>query len=102
MKNKPTRERGSNNHDKYPGILSRLSRRRREIDIFSALDSFRRELEGPGDDERDRESSRDQNDDQPHNPGWNLQEWKNLRGNLNQQPANNRIGDGDLVNIAPL
>ena len=74
----------------------------RKIDIFRALDSFRRELEGPGDDERDWESSRDQNDDQSHNPGRNLQEWKNLRGNLNQQPANNRIGDGDLVNIAPL
>src|SRR4029077_9974830 len=95
-------ERGSNDHDKYPGILSRLPGRRREIDIFGALDSFRRELEGPGDDKRDWESCRDQYDHQPHDPIWNLKEWKNLGGNLNQEPSDNRIGDSYFVNIPPL
>src|SRR5207248_2349633 len=35
-------------------------------------------------------------------PDWNLQEWKDLRGDLNQEPADNRVGDGNLVNVAPL
>ena len=59
-------------------------------------------LEGPGDDKRDWESGRDQNDHQPHDPIWNLQEWENLGGNLNQEPAHNRIGHSYFVNIPPL
>jgi hypothetical protein len=83
-------------------MFSWLSRRGCKIDIFRPPDSFRRELEGPRDDKRDWESNRDQHDNQPHDPIWNLQEWENLRGDLNQQPANNRVGDRHFVNIAPL
>src|SRR6266480_2835998 len=79
-------------------VRYRLLRR----DILRSLDSFRRQLEGPRDDERDWESNRDQRDHQPDNPGWNFQEWKNLRGNLHQQPADDRVGNRNFVNIAPL
>ena len=44
----------------------RLTRDR--IDIFRALDSFRRELERPGDHESDRKSNRDQHDERLHHP----------------------------------
>src|SRR5947207_13462245 len=70
--------------------------------MFGALQSFRRELESPGDHERDRESDRDQQYHQPHNPIWNLQERKNLRRDLDQKPADNRISHSNLVNVAPL
>ena len=83
-------------------MLSWLSRRRCKIDIFRALDAFRRELKRPCDDERDWKPDRDQYDHQPHNPSWNFQEWKDLRGNLNQEPADNRVGNGNFVNVAPL
>src|SRR5204863_9408468 len=66
------------------------------------LDPFRCKLERPGDDERDWESDRDQCDHQPHDPIWNLQEWEDLRSNLDQQPADNRVSDSHLVNVPPL
>src|SRR6266550_4691577 len=39
---------------------------------------------------------------QPHHPGWNFQEREDLRGNLNQEPADNGVGDGNFVDVAPL
>src|SRR5439155_7520570 len=83
-------------------MLSWLARRGCKIDIFRALDSFRRELESPRSDERDWKPDRDQHDHQPHDPVWNLQKWENPRGNLNHEPADNRVRDGNLVNVAPL
>src|SRR5207253_8362213 len=94
-------KRGSNHSDIDPGTIFRTASGGK-IDIFRAFDSFRSELKGPSDDERDRESSRDQYDHQPHDPSWNLQERENLGGNLNQEPADNRIGDRNFINIASL
>ncbi len=75
------RDGGSNHGDIDPGAIFRTASAW-EMDIFGALDSFRSELEGPGDNECDWESDRDQRDDQAHHPIWNLQERENLRGNL--------------------
>ena len=38
-------------------------------------------------------------DDQSHDPIWNLEEWKDLRRDLNYQPTDNRVRDGNLVDI---
>ena len=60
-KKQTDRERRSNNHDINPRVrLSRCRAGSRKIDIFRALQSFRCQFEGPGDDERDRKSDRDQ------------------------------------------
>ena len=40
--------------------------------------------------------------DKPHRPIRNFEERKNLRRDLNHQPADDRVRDRDLVNIAPL
>ena len=32
----------------------------------------------------------------------NLKDWENLCRNLDQQSADDRVGDGDFVDIAPL
>jgi len=76
---------------------------RRVIDSLGATSSvrFRRELECPGENEGNRKADRDQHDHQPHDPIWNLQEREDLRGNLNHEPADNRISDRNLVNVAP-
>ena len=95
-------DRGSNDHDKNPNMLLWLSRRHSGIDIFRALDSFRRELEGPCDHEGDRESEHDREHDEPHGPVRNLKEWKDLRGDLNEEPGDNRIGNRHFVNVASL
>src|SRR5438105_698581 len=83
-------------------MLSWLSRRGRKIDIFRAFDSFWRELEGPGDDERNWESNHNQRNDQAHHPVRYFQERKDLGCDLNEDPRHNRIGDRNLINIAPL
>ena len=91
----------SNQSDIDPGAIFRTASGEK-IDIFGALDSFRRELKSPGDHQCNGESDRDQRNYQPHDPVWNFQEWKNLRGKLNQEPADNRVGDGNFINVAPL
>ena len=37
-----------------------------------------------------------------YDPIGNFQEWKDLRGDLDRQPADDRICDCNFVNIAPL
>src|SRR5207253_10980748 len=67
-----------------------------------AFDSLRRQLEGPGQDKRDRKTNYNQEYDQADAPTRNFKEGKDLRRYLNQQPADNDVGDGNLVNVAPL
>ena len=51
---------------------------------------------------RDRESDDDQQDDEANRPIRNFEKRKDLRGDLNQEPAHNRIGHSYFVNIPPL
>jgi hypothetical protein len=37
-----------------------------------------------------------------HRPIRNIEERKNLRRDLDQEPRRSGIGDGDLLNVAPL
>ena len=39
---------------------------------------------------------------EPHAPVWDFEERKDLRRNLNEQPAKNCVGDRHSVNVAPL
>ena len=54
------------------------------------------------DNQRNRKTERGQDNDQANRPVWNVQKRKNLRSNLNQEPPDDGICDGDLVNVAPL
>src|SRR4029453_9525335 len=83
---------------KNPGTTFRCASDTRG-DIFRSLDPFRRQFKCPSDNERDWESDRDEDDDQSHDPVRNLEEWKNLRRDLNYQPTDNRVRDGNLVDI---
>ena len=38
----------------------------------------------------------------PDGPIWNFEEWKNLGGDLNQEPGDNSVSDCDPVDVAPL
>ena len=75
---------------------------RGEIDIFRAFQSFRRQFERPGDNERDGKSDDDCEHNKAHCPIRNLEKRENLRGDLNQQPTDDGIRSSDLVNVAPL
>jgi len=76
-----------------------LARPDRHLPFVSGLAaSFKR----PRDDERDGKSDDDCEHNEAHGPIWNFEKWKNLRGNLNQKPADDCVRDRDFVNVAPL
>src|SRR4029434_7314476 len=77
------------------GYNSSLFGRERSDDFLEARIAAKRDY-------RDRETDYEQEHDESHCPIRNFEKWKDLRYDLNQQPADDRIGDGDLVNIAPL
>jgi len=57
----------------------------------SALNSTRRDIEGPGKDERNRETGQDE-DDQTQTPVWQVPGRKNRRGDLNDDAARDDVG----------
>ena len=67
-----------------------------------ALDSFRRQLERPGEHECDRKPEEHDRDKHLHHPRRRLKGREQNRRRLNEQPRHHRVGDRDLVNIAPL
>src|SRR5438270_11356802 len=71
-----------------------------KIDIFSPLDSFRRDLEGPGKKERNRETENYEQNDEADCPVGNLKKRKDLGRDLNEQPGHDRVGNRDLVDVA--
>jgi len=101
-KKQSERKRSANDHDKNPSMPSRLSRRSCTIDIFRTLQSFRGQFECPRDHERDWKSDHDCEHDEAHRPVRNFEKRKDLSRDLHEQPPNNRIGNGNLVNVAPL
>ena len=72
------------------------------IRSFGPLDSLRRKLECPCNNQRDRKTKGRDKDNKPNRPVRNVEEWKNLRSDLNQKPADDGIRDSNFVNIAPL
>src|SRR5205814_9691464 len=92
------RERGSNHNKRYPNSAARTLAR--SIGIFGPPNSFRCELKGPGDNQRDRKADRDGENDYPNRPVWNFQKRNNLCGDLNQYPADDGIRDCNLVIVA--
>jgi len=75
---------------------------RHEIGVFRAFQSFRRQFERPRDNERDWKSDDDCEHNKEHGPIRNFEKREDLGGNLNQQPADDRVRDRDFVNVAPL
>src|SRR6266436_3258358 len=70
-----------------------------KIDIFRALDSFRRDLKRPGKKERDWETENYEQHHKANCPIWNFKKRKDLGRDLNEQPGDDRVGNGDLVDI---
>ena len=89
--------------DKKIKFAAALTRNRfANIDIFCALDSFRRQFKRPGKNQRHGKSDNQQQHDKPHRPIWNFEERKNLTRYLHQQPCDDCVGDRNLVNVASL
>jgi hypothetical protein len=70
--------------------------------IHGALDAFRRELESPREDQRERKSQGKEEHYEPHRPDRNFEERENLGRDLNQDPADDGISDRDAVNVPSL
>src|ERR1700674_3511752 len=76
--------------------------RMRLVEFVRPYYSRRRQVEGPGEKERDRETERKQDDDESHRPHRDFEKRKDLRRDLNEEPAHDRVGHGDAVNFAAL
>src|SRR2546426_10314192 len=74
----------------------------RKIDIFGALDSFRRQFERPSQPECDRQAHYDEQNNKTNHPVWNVEDREHLRDTLGKGPAGDHVRNRDFVNIAPL
>jgi hypothetical protein len=74
----------------------------RGVGNFRALDSFRRNLEEPREDNGNGKAKDDEKNNRADCPVWNIEHGKNLGNSLGKRPARDDVRNGDLVNIAPL
>jgi hypothetical protein len=71
-------------------------------DFPSPLDSLRRQLKGPRQDERDGKTEEDDRDKHLHHPRRGLEGREQNRGRLNEKPGHHGVSDRDFVNVTPL
>src|SRR6266550_2691013 len=89
--------------DKKIKFAAALTRNRfANIDIFCALDSFRRQLECPRQNHRHGKSDNEQQHHQTHGPVWNFEERENLTRDLHQQPCHDAVRNRNLINVTAL
>src|SRR5437588_2862946 len=71
------------------------------IDVCFKLDSLWGYLECPRTNHGDRKPDDSEQDDQPDDPVWNIEEGKDLCCDLDEQPGYYEVGHCDAVNTAP-
>ena len=72
------------------------------LDLGFEFDSFRRDLERPGQNQRHRKTEDDDDDKYLHHPRRRVESRQENRRSLNQEPRNDRVGNSNFVNVAPL
>lgn len=70
--------------------------------LLGAFQAFRSQFEYPRENERDRKTECDQQNNQPHDPIRNCEKGEYLGRDLDEEPRDNRIGDGHSIDVAPL
>ncbi len=85
--------------DKFPPAPLRILFVRR--DVFRPFHPLRRHLEGPGDDERDRETEQGENDDRGRQAVGKVEGGDNRGRDLDDEPADDAIPDRNLGDVAP-
>ena len=70
--------------------------------IICSLQSFEAPIEGPGENQRDRKSEHKKYDHNPGNPIRDFQDRKDLRRDLDDEPAHHCVSDGSAIDLAPL
>jgi len=103
LENQDPNDEQQDSNDEKIKFATRLARNRfAKIDIFCALDSFRRQFKCLGKNQCNRKTERNHCDENFHRPRRRFESRKQDRRRLQQQPRDNRVGNGDLVDIAPL
>jgi hypothetical protein len=98
----PSRDhRGGHNYRAKPVPGFTLDRFVR-LNVFRSLDAFWGQLECPCQNQSDGKANHDDEHNEPHRPIWNFEKWKDLRRDLDEQPCDDCVSDGDFVNVAPL
>ena len=65
-----------------------------------ALEAFWRHFKSPGNDESDGKTEDSKQYYKPNDPIRNFEEWKNLSGDLDQEPGDNPVSNCDPVNVS--
>src|SRR6266581_5995238 len=74
---------------------------RKFVRKLRSLDSFRRKLKRPGKNQRDRETEDNQQHYRARNRIGEMQRRNHGCGDLHHEPSNDRVSDGNFVDIAP-
>src|SRR5438552_18918983 len=69
--------------------------------VFASGEAIRATKQRPCNDERNGKADHDGEHNQSHGPIRYFKKWKNLRRDLDQQPAYDGVGRRDFVNVAP-
>src|SRR6266542_4285297 len=101
-KQNPNDEQQDSDDEKIKFATGLAPNRFTKIDIFCALDSFRRQLECPGKNQRHWKSDNEQQHHKTHSPIRNFKERKNLTRDLHQQPCHDAVSNRNFINVAPL
>src|SRR4029077_1420748 len=70
--------------------------------IGGTLEAFWRHFKSPGNDESGGKTEDRKQHHKPNDPIGNFEEWKNLGGDLDQEPGDNSVSDCDPVDVASL
>ena len=70
--------------------------------VCGPLHAFGSHLECPGNHERNRKTDDDENDDGLCHPFWRVKHRQHGAYDLNDEPTDDPVGDGNLVNVAAL
>ena len=70
------------------------------VAFLGAPDSLRSQIEYPRQDERDWKTQHQREHNKADRPIGNFEERKNLRRDLNDQPARDGVGDGNAIDLA--
>src|SRR5713101_45246 len=74
----------------------------RSIRRLCTFNTFRRQLEHPGQNQRNRQTDYYDYDNRADHPVRNVEDGKHLRDSLRKSPTGDNVGDRNLVNIASL
>src|SRR4029077_15316049 len=101
-KKQPDRYNTAEQHGVNPDVFLLSGHVRHRVGRCRALNSLRRQLKHPGQNERNRQAHDNEKDNQADRPVRNVEDRKDLRDSLRKSPTRDNVSNRNFVNIASL